>query len=236
MLTRRRLLSTLALAPFASLIPRGARAGGARLLMVGDSLIAGGFGPALQKVLEERHGYLVDRRGKVASGFARPDFYDWFEAGPTAHAEFNPDAVLVMFGGNDRQGLYMGEDASPQWIRYGTPEWEPEYRRRINMFANAVAPAGEHLIWIGMPQMRSAKLCEHVAYVNHLFRAEMAIRPNARFVDIWNILAEDGEFCEHLELEGKHQRVRTPDGVHITRAGGRVLAKFVRPRVVDLLG
>lgn len=234
-LTRRQLSLTLALSPLFGLCPRVAQARAPRVLMVGDSLIVGGFGPALQTELEQRHSFAVDRRGKVASGLARPDFYDWFEIGPEARAEFSPDAVIVMFGGNDRQGLYMGEGADSRWIQYGSEDWEPEYRRRINAFANAMAPAGERLIWVGMPQMRSTKLRAHVAYVNRLFRSELAIRPNARFVDIWTVLAEDGTFTEHLEVDGQRERVRTGDGVHITRAGGRVLAAHVHPRVAALL-
>lgn len=236
MITRRRLSSLLVLAPLLGLRPREAHARQPRVLMVGDSLIVGGFGPALQTELEQRHAFEVERHGKVASGFARPDFYDWFTIGPQLHAEVSPDAVIVMFGGNDRQGLYMGDDASPKWIPYGSEGWEPEYRRRINAFANAMCPGGERLIWVGMPQMRASKLRAHVAYVNRLFRAELAIRPNARYVDIWNILAEDGGFAEHLELDGERVRVRTGDGVHITRDGGRLLAERLHARVAGWLG
>ncbi|PRP94747.1 hypothetical protein ENSA5_40700 [Enhygromyxa salina] len=234
-LTRRQLSLSLALSPVLGLWPRVGHARAPRVLIVGDSLIVGGFGPALEAELEQRYSFAVDRRGKVASGLARPDFYDWFEVGPEARAEFLPDAVIVMFGGNDRQGLYMGEGADPEWIRYGSEGWEPEYRRRINAFANAMTPAGEGLIWVGIPQMRSAKLCAHVAYVNRLVRAELAIRPSARFVDVWTVLAEDGGFTEQLEIDGQRERVRTGDGIHITRAGGRVLAEYVHPRVASLL-
>ena len=233
MLSRRRLLSALAVAPLIDLLPRIARADSPRVLMVGDSLIAGGFGPQLQDELEEQHGIEVARHGKVASGLARPDFYDWFTVGPELREEFRPDAVIVMFGGNDHQGLFMGERARPRWIGYEDPTWENEYRRRINAFAKAMAPETELLIWVGMPQMRATDLRAHVAYVNQLFREEMAIRPNARFVDIWNVLALDGEFTEELEIDGQPTRVRTRDGVHITRAGGAYLAEFVHPRIAD---
>lgn len=233
MQSRRRFLTSLAALPVASLAfaPRAARAS-AKILMVGDSMIAGGFGLFLAQDLEREHGFEVDRRGKSSTGLARPDFHDWIRVGGAARAEAEPNAVVCMFGGNDGQGLYMGKD---QWIRYGEPEWTPEYRRRVNAFADAVTANGERLIWIGMPQMRLDRLHDRVGHMNTIYAAEMAIRPNARFVPIWDVLAVDGKYSDHLEIDGKRTRVRTGDGVHITTAGAHYLAEFVRPFVAGIL-
>jgi uncharacterized protein len=237
--TRRRFLAALAALPAglsaSILAPREARAG-AKILMIGDSMIAGGFGLFLAQDLERQHGYVVDRRGKSSTGLARPDFHDWIGVGKAARDEAKPAAVVCMFGGNDGQGLHMGRNADPQWIRYGEPGWTPEYRRRVNAFADAVTVAGERLIWIGMPQMRLDRLHERVAHMNTIYAAEMAIRPNARFVPIWEVLAEDGKYSDHLEIAGKRTRVRTGDGVHITTAGAHYLADFVRPFIAGFVG
>jgi uncharacterized protein len=235
--TRRRFLASLAALPAASglglgLVPRRAHAG-AKVLMIGDSLIAGGFGLFLAQDLAREHGFEVDRRGKSSTGLARPDFHDWINIGAAARAEAKPNVVVCMFGGNDGQGLYMGRD---QWIRYGEPGWTPEYRRRVNAFADNVTAAGERLVWIGMPQMRLDRLHERVAHMNTIFEAEMALRPNARFVRIWEVLAVDGKYSDHVEIGGKRTRVRTGDGVHITTAGAHYLADFVRPFVAGVLG
>jgi uncharacterized protein len=231
---RRRFLSSLGLAPIAAGLLVGSREAraGAKILMLGDSMIAGGFGLFLAQKLEREHGFVVDRRGKSSTGLARPDFHDWIDVGRAARNEAEPAAVVCMFGGNDGQGLYMGRD---KWIRYGEPEWTPEYRRRINRFADAVTAKGERLIWIGMPQMRLDRLHERVAHMNTLYAAEMAIRPNARFVPIWEVLAVDGKYSDHVEIDGKRTRVRTGDGVHITTAGAHYLADFVRPHVAAVL-
>ncbi|MFO7565606.1 MAG: DUF459 domain-containing protein [Enhygromyxa sp.] len=238
MRTRRRFLTSLAslaALPALGLAPRPARAG-AKILMIGDSMIAGGFGLFLAQDLAREHGYEVDRRGKSSTGLARPDFHDWISVGAAARAEARPAAVVCMFGGNDGQGLHMGRKHDPEWIRYGEPGWTPEYRRRINAFADAVTAEGERLFWIGMPQMRLARLHERVAHMNTLYEAEMALRPNARFVRIWDVLAVDGEYSDHVEIGGKRTRVRTGDGVHITTAGAHYLADFVRPFIAGLLG
>lgn len=236
MQTRRRFLfqwASLAAAPL--LVSRRAHAG-AKILMIGDSMIAGGFGLFLAEDLQREHGHQVDRRGKSSTGLARPDFYDWITVGAVARAESKPTAVICMFGGNDGQGLYMGRKANPEWIRYGEPEWTPEYRRRINAFADAVTADGELLFWIGMPQMRLDRLRERVGHMNTIYEAEMAIRPNARFVPIWDVLAMNGEYSDHVMIDGKRTRVRTGDGVHLTPAGAHYLADYVRPHIADVLG
>lgn len=241
--TRRRFMAALAglsTVPLAGLAPRHAQAGSTKLLMLGDSMIAGGFGLFLAQDLEREHGYTVDRRGKSSTGLARPDFYDWIRVGAAARAEAKPDAVLCMFGGNDGQGLYMGRHEKKgrtvsKWIRYGKPGWDPEYRRRINRFADVVTAAGERLIWVGMPPMRLDRLHERVDHMNDIFAAEMAIRPNARFVPIWDVLSKDGEYTDRLEIDGTRTRIRTGDGIHISSAGAHYLADFVRPHVVRLM-
>jgi hypothetical protein len=235
---RRRFLSQCAALPLACapLLASRRASAGAKILMIGDSMIAGGFGLFLAEDLEREHGYEVDRRGKSSTGLARPDFHDWITVGGAARAEAKPNAVVCMFGGNDGQGLYMGKTADPEWIRYGEPEWTPEYRRRINAFADAVTAAGEYLFWIGMPQMRLDRLRDRVAHMNTIYEAEMAIRPNARFVPIWDVLAVNGKYSDHVEVAGKRTRVRTGDGVHITSQGAHYLADFVRPHIAGLLG
>lgn len=234
-LSRRRALALLVGAPALALLPRPARAGAPRILMIGSSTMAGGFGLYLGQDLEREHGCVIDRQGKPSTGLARPDFHDWVEAGAAARAAFRPDVVLCLFGGNDGQGLYMGRRATEEWIRWGEPGWMPEYRRRINAFADAVAPTTERLIWIGMQQVRAQQLRERVQLMNQAFESEMALRPNARYVDTWTALSDDGKYSDHMTVAGKRCRVRTGDGVHVSPSGAHVLADYVRPHVVPML-
>ncbi|PRP96535.1 hypothetical protein ENSA5_36110 [Enhygromyxa salina] len=233
--TRRQFLSTLAAAPAVALLPRRARAAGPKVLMMGSSMMAGGFGLYLGQDLEREFGCVIDRRGKPSSGLARPDFYDWITIGGKAREEFQPDIVVCIFGGNDAQGLYLGRNADPKWYRYGEPEWMPEYRRRINAYADAVAPRHERLFWIGMPQVRSEKLHGRVAEMNVVYESEMSLRPNARFVSTWDALTVRGKYSDHVVIDGKRVRARASDGVHVSPAGAHALADYVRPHIAEIL-
>lgn len=237
-LTRRSwLAATLGLAGAAALgRPRLAHAGNAKVLVVGDSMIAGAVGIALARDLEEA-GYRVKRRGKTSSGLARPDFFDWIAEATKLHAANLPDAVVCMFGGNDGQGLYMGKSAPSKWIRWAEPGWDEEYRRRIDAFADAITPAGQKLFWIGMPIMGPERLRQRVAHMNTLYRERMEARGNGRFIDVWDALAdEQGNYQERLIVDGSKQRVRADDGVHMTLAGASLVVQRVRPVLDGTLG
>ncbi|MEX1365801.1 MAG: DUF459 domain-containing protein [Nannocystaceae bacterium] len=234
------LLGALSLAG-ASLLPRQARAdrygprGGTRILVIGDSMIAGGFGLYLARALGEELGYDVTRRGKASTGLARPDFFDWIAEARRLVGDEPFDASLVMFGGNDVQGLHMGKHADPEWIRWQDEGWAREYARRVARLAQVLAPDGQRLFWVGMPVMRPEKLHARVQRINTIARAEMAIRRRSEIIDIWSLLAgPDGGYADRVEVAepdggpARRVQVRAGDGIHLTVAGAHLLADHVR--------
>lgn len=242
--SRRIWLHGLAAAAGAALLPRPARAAEPareaprkRILIVGDSMIAGGVGLFLENGLSKTHGYVVRRKGKSSTGLARPDFFSWPKEAQKQVDEFLPDAAVVMFGGNDVQGLRMPDKG---WITWPEPEWPEEYARRVNAFADIVAAGGKPLFWIGMPVMRPEKFHTRVQRVNTIYRAEMAIRPGAHFIDIWRLLADDeGNYTDRLDVDGepggKKVRVRAGDGIHLSVAGAHHVEAHVRAIVHAVL-
>jgi len=251
-LTRRDWLLGTASVIGTTMLPGLARAdrygpeGGTRVLVVGDSMIAGGLGLYLARGLGEEHGYDVTRRGKSSSGLARPDFFDWMHEARALVGDTPFDATLVMFGGNDVQGLYMGKGASDTkdpWIRWQEDGWAAEYAARVAALAEIFAPADQQMFWVGMPVMRPAKFHARMERVNTIFRAEMAIRRTSKFIDIWGLLAdEEGEYADRISLEPdagearvKKVRVRAGDGIHLTVAGAHHVAAYVQAVVHGVL-
>lgn len=231
--TRRTLLRGGLGALVAAALPRVARAAdpsATKILLVGDSMIAGGLGLYLENGLRKVHGYQVLRKGKSSTGLARPDFFSWPKEAQKHVDAFQPDAAVVMFGGNDVQGLRMPDKS---WITWHEDDWAEEYARRVNAFADIVAPAGKPLFWIGMPVMRPEKFHVRVQRVNTIYRAEMAIRPGARFIDIWRVLADaDGSYTDRLDADGvpggKTVRVRAGDGIHLSVEGAHRVEAHAR--------
>jgi uncharacterized protein len=237
--TRRTFLTGLGLAAGTALWPGRARADNAstKILVAGDSMIAGGFGLFLERALQRDHGYDVVRRGKTSSGLARPDFFDWMKEARELVEARQPDVSIVMFGGNDVQGLYMGRDAAKRraWVTWHDEGWVAEYSRRVAEFCDILAPDDQRVYWIGLPIMRPDKFRSRCDRVNAIYRAQMAVRKNATFVDTWPVLADDeGNYADRIALqpasEGKKPklvRVRAGDGIHLSPAGAHHLVAHV---------
>lgn len=200
-------------------------------------MIAGAFGLFLERKLSRHYGCVVKRFGKSATGLARPDFFDWIEAGPPQTQAFLPDAVITMFGGNDAQALRLGTDRKAEWIRWGKQDWEPTYRARIRDFADRVAPVGTRLFWIGMPVMRPKKLNARVQYLNTVYREEMDQRAQSDFIDIWPVLSDaKGRYTDRVKMGNRRRLARAGDGVHLTVRGAHHLVDAVAPQVAAILG
>jgi hypothetical protein len=245
-LTRRAFsLGTLSLA--AAGLPRTASAAeasdakdtGPKVLIAGDSMIAGGFGMFLERALRKTHGYDVARRGRSSSGMARPDFFNWTKEAKRLVEERKPDATLLMFGGNDVQGLYMGKG---KWIRWDEPGWNEEYARRVNALCDIFAPEQQQLFWVGLPIMRPDKFRRRCAHVNTIFRAEMALRRNALFIESWGLLTDDaGNFVDKMQVKvsedakPKELRVRAHDGIHLSADGAGVVKRHVLTKMLPVL-
>ncbi|HWB73293.1 MAG TPA: DUF459 domain-containing protein [Nannocystaceae bacterium] len=231
--SRRSSMMAMLAASSAALLPARARAAGSpKILVLGDSMIAGAFGVFLERALKKEYAVPCKRAGKSSSGLARPDFYDWHERAEAVCGAWKPEASVVMFGGNDVQGLYMGDG---EWIRWQDEGWAEEYGKRIDKLCDLLAPAGEPIFWVGMPVMRPTKFHERVKRVNTIYAERLALRKGGKFVDTWALLAdEDGKYADKIPIgtnpdgtPGKKVRVRAGDGIHLSPAGANVLRDHV---------
>lgn len=212
-----------------------ARTAAGTVMVIGGSAMVGAVGRFIEDGLVEA-GFSATRHAKSSTGLARPDFYDWPGQATSLYESESPIATVCMFGGNDGQGLHMGRKADPQWIRWQEEGWSEEYGRRVQQFADAVAPNGEHVFWIGMPVMRSNKLKSRMERMNGIFQSNMEAREGGHFIDTWSVLADaKGNYTERLLVDGKRVTVRAGDGVHYTRSGAKVLANHVVPQVAAVL-
>ena len=81
-----------------------------KVLILGDSLAATGFGALLERRLDAHPLVVCFRKAKSASGLARPDFFDWMKEGkrqvdlrPLGFGECHPLALEVGAGVGHRR-------------------------------------------------------------------------------------------------------------------------------------
>ncbi|QLA17232.1 DUF459 domain-containing protein [Desulfolutivibrio sulfoxidireducens] len=193
------------------------------LLVVGDSLSIS-LADVLERRLAGTPGLAFARLGKISSGLARPDFFDWEAQMDRMAGQNRPDTVVIMIGANDNKPVRL---ASGKSAAFGSPAWAAEYRRRAARLvevARAHNPAAR-IVWVGAPVMGDPALARDLPAVNAALAQEMRRIPGCRFVDVWGVLAgPEGRYLEFAATPAK-TRLRTPDGVHLAPAGASRLAE-----------
>jgi hypothetical protein len=202
-----------------------------RLWVAGDSLVitpgyaivrAAGSSPVMDPV------GTVD--GRVATGLTRPDVFNWFDEIRARVKELRPRVVVLAFGGNDDKAYMTGLPDGVGTGDFGSWAWRKEYTRRVGGLMDTINRAGAFVIWIGLPQTRSAAQTQRFDVVNAVVQKAARKREGrAAFIDTYTMFAgDDGGYTQYLpDGAGQLQKVRADDGVHFERVGGDMIARVV---------
>jgi hypothetical protein len=111
---------------------------------------------------------------------------------------------------------------------FHTDKWAEVYGKRIDEMINALKARGVPILWVGLPSLRGTKSTSDMAYLDELYR-ERADKAGIAYVDIWDGFVDDqGRYTvQGPDFEGQTRKLRTPDGVHFTKAGAVKLASYV---------
>ncbi|MBS1796633.1 MAG: DUF459 domain-containing protein [Acidobacteria bacterium] len=199
--------------------------GPVKYLMVGDSMMLVGFGPALENSLLKQPGASVVREGAYSTGLNRIDYFDWFTKTDELIARHRPDVLIVMFGANDGQGIV---DRAGKTSEFGSAGWSEAYRQRVAVYLARVAPKVKKIYWVGNPIAGSDSFTEKFSVMNPIYKAEIAKFPNAVFVDTWERFAVNGVYRQSIpDDNGLWQIAKQSDGVHVTDFGGAIMTGLV---------
>jgi hypothetical protein len=207
------------------------------VLLLGDSLIATGFGEYLQAMLESHPHIRTARRARSSTGLARPDFFDWMAVGRQEVERHKPDVVVVILGGNDGQSLQDGKGGKP--IHWGRPEWEQAYRERLEAFVQVLSAPGRKIVWLELPATGLKRFEQKLGLIRGLQREVITARQDALHLDTRPFFTDaKGRALVQARVDGyrKPMRLRMEDGVHFTVAGGRYFASKVYPELLGVLG
>lgn len=193
-----------------------------RLLLLGDSNMHGTLG----QQLEDRFsggGWVVRRIARSGSGLARPDYWDWFTEGAGAVAGERPDAVVVIFGGNDGQALWSRQGA----VRWkDESDWRAEYAARVHHFLTQLSGGVRPVFLLSPTNRRSRSARARLARVRAVQQQVVSGLPLARYVDTWAFTSDlRGHYVPAGPVGSGKRRApyRRADGVHLTPAGARAL-------------
>ncbi len=210
-----------------------------KVLILGDSLIATGFGALLEKQLDAHPQVTAYRRGKSASGLARPDFFDWMAEGKRQVDLRKPDLVIAVMGGNDGQDLTRRKKSEGRRVPWKHDDWAASYRGRMDSFLAQVSAPGREVLWLGLPTMGLRSLEKKLQLIRGIQKEAVDAHEGATYVDTAPFVStEDGGMLTHAVVgtRKKRQAIRADDKIHFTMAGSQYFADAVYPAVLDALG
>lgn len=212
-----------------------------RVLIVGSSLAATGFGAVLEDMLDAHPDIECFRKAKSASGLVRPDFFDWDDQSKRQVEFRKPDLVIVFMGANDGQDI-------PAWkgsgrVGWGAEGWPAAYRARVDDFLGNLTMSvedqdGADVMWLALPKMPSPSLERKLTVIRSVHeQAVAALGGHGSYLDTTQYLVDDqGQLMVNTDVRGKQREIRSEDGVHFTMSGCEYLADKIYPEVLTRLG
>lgn len=172
---------------------------------------------------------------EFSSGLTRPDFYNWPAEIQQVVETNDPDAMVVVFGANDGQGMELEGGV----FQPGDPEWNAEYTRRVDAVMTYLEQQGVRVYWLGQPVARDEDYSARLRLMNGIFEDVAADHPNTTIVSLYDLFKdENGVYSDYLtDANGELVNMRNSDGIHLTRAGGdRAAATILAAIDEDLPG
>ena len=158
-----------------------------------------------------------------ATGLTNPEFFNWEINAQQEIAARNPDAVVMVMGGND--GFNVLHDGT----LYGPddPNWQVEYARRAAVVMRELGSNGKRPVyWVPPPTARDPKFNAIYATQNKAVEQAAAAVDGSRYVDIYNTI-NHGRYSDELKIDGRRVLARQSDGVHFSREGAVVPARLI---------
>jgi lysophospholipase L1-like esterase len=195
-----------------------------RILIIGDSLGIDMGGP-LQNDLANTGVVQATLDARESTGLTRPDYFNWPVELQSDLGTARPQVVVIMMGANDPQDF-----PGPPDVPYSSPQWNVMYAARVAAFMHLAQSGGATVIWIGMPPMQNPRLSSEMADIDAVDQHQATLTaPPVDFISSATLLGTpQGAYAPFItNAAGQVVNVRTPDGIHLTPAGGEVLSQTV---------
>jgi hypothetical protein len=204
-----------------------------RVAIVGDSLAAG-LGYFAERVFRSRL-VRVSGQGRISTGLARPDYFNWPVTMRRIVNRFDPDLVIVMLGENDHQSLQDVHGGRVAAI--GTAGWPPAYRDRVLAMMKIATSRGGKVVWAGLPISADPRLREHSKRQNDIFEFASNISNDVAYFDTWNSFrGPDGGYTAYVREGRRVILIREGDGLHFNAVGYTIVAREIARLATEEFG
>ena len=204
-----------------------------RVAIVGDSLAAG-LGFFAERVFRPRL-VRVSGQGRISTGLARPDYFNWPYTMRQIVDRFDPDLVIVMLGENDHQSLQDVHGNREALI--GTSAWPAAYRERVLTMMRIATSRGGKVVWAGLPIASDFRLREHSRRQNDIIEFAANIANGVVYFDAWDRFRDpEGGYSAYFREDGRVVLIREGDGLHFNALGYTILAREIAELAAEEFG
>lgn len=220
-------------APVEPAVPIVEKAPDSRVILVIGDFMASGLAEGLDTAFAANPAIRIVERANGSSGFVRDDVYNWPEQVKSLIETEKPAAVVVMLGSNDRQQMRVNDvREQPR-----SENWTKEYERRTEALGEALASTKVPYLWVGMPAFKAPKMTSDMLAFNDIYHSA-AEKNGGEFVDVWDgFVDENGAFVTTgPDINGQPVRLRSDDGINVSKAGKRKLAFYTEKPLAKILG
>ena len=229
-LGKRKLRSVSAPAPAKALVKK--KPGAVKILVAGD-FMAGGLAWGLAQSFAENPDVVIVDITKGLSGFVRDDVKDWPGSISKHIDEVKPTALVFLSGMNDRQEMTLETGR----VEKLSDDWLAIYNQRAEKLAKVITDKSIPFIWSGLPPVNSDKMSTDYLAFNEIFRSK-AEAAGGTYVDVWvGFTNAEGQFVSAgPDINGQIKRLRTSDGINMTKTGKLKHAFYINRAIRKLTG
>ena len=193
--------------------------------MTGDSMTMP-LDTEVARRLAGEAGVKVVRDPHIGTGVSKTGLLDWGKLSLDQVRKEKPDAVVVFIGANE--GFAMpgpkGED-----VECCGPDWAAVYAFRVRRMMNTYRQGGRaRVYWLTLPMPRDDARQEAARAVNAAIDVgSVPYRSQVRVLDTVPVFTPGGRYRNAMEVDGREQIVREPDGIHLNGTGSKLAADMV---------
>jgi lysophospholipase L1-like esterase len=210
-------------------IPATADEGALTLLVTGDSLAM-----PLDTELARRYAggdVRVVRDAHVGTGISKEGVVDWERLSTQQARRERPGAVVVFIGANE--GFPLPAVGGAGAAQCCGEDWQAAFAARVEAIVRNYARDGRtHVYWLTVPLPRDPARQEITRAVNAaIVDAAAAAGEHVSVLDMVEPFTPGGAYRDAIDVDGREQIVREPDGIHLNGAGAAVAADVVQAAV-----
>lgn len=201
-----------------------------KVMLIGDGVMTDAD-PGLRAAAESLGPVEVNDQAFWGFAVSKPDWYDWRTRWPQLISDYDPDAVVALFGVHDTSAhSVIGGSPDP-----GSAEWQDWYRLQITDAMDILTARLANVYWLGMLPVGAPVASDRIRANNAIVRDVVLSYPTGRYLEPDPVFATDGGTARLVD-PASGLALRKYDGVHMCAKGVGILGLSLATAIADDLG